>query len=507
MFDIFKIFDFLKKTFKRKDVIIILSIVALYFATRLTNLTLHPIFSDEGIYIHWAKVAWHDASWRFISLTDGKQPLQTWATIPFLKFFPDDMLLAGRLFATLGGFISLSGLFTLLHYLYGKKTAYWGSFLYILTPYFLFYERLALVDSYVTAGVIWIFFLSILMVRERRLETSLIFGALGGLFLLAKSSVQMFIGLSALAPILIFEKKFKSFFRNSLSYFILLGLGAVIANLIYNIQRLSPFMHYVAEKNLTFIMSFPEFLETPFKYFFHNLGYVPLYFSWESGFMLTLIALVGLVILAKRDFRLFTYLVLWIVAPYIVVSFFMKVLFPRYIIFFGGLSLIAAASAFHYLSDKWKKILFALFLMSVIYFDYTIIFAPAKIPFPEVDRGQYIEGWPAGWGIKEFMEEVRTESKSKPVIILAEGNFGMASDVLQVFLKREDEGKITVKGYWPLGEEQLRENIPLLEDNKVYVFFSHEDEFPANWPLVSYKTLTKPGNKSNFRIFELTSAE
>lgn len=503
MLDVFKIVTFLKKTFNRKDVLIIFLIILLFFATRLTNLTLHPIFSDEGIYIHWAKVAWHDASWRFISLTDGKQPLQTWATIPFLKFFPDNMLLAGRLFATLGGFITLSGVFSLFFYLFSKKTAYWGSFLYILTPYFLFYERLALVDSYVSAALIWIFFLSILMVKERRLETSLIFGAMGGLFLLAKSSVQMFIGLSALAPILIFEKKFKSFIKNSLNYFLLLGLGALIANLIYNIQRLSPFMHYVSQKNLTFIMSFQEFLQTPFKYFFHNLGHIPLYFAWESGFILTLIAVVGLVILFKRDFRLFAYLLLWIVAPYIVVSFFMKVLFPRYIIFFAGLSLIAAAAAFHYLSDKWKRILFVLFFVSVMYFDYAILFAPAKIPFPEVDRGQYIEGWPAGWGIKEFMEEARIESKSKPVIILAEGNFGMASDVLQVFLKREDEGKITVKGYWPLGEQQLRENIPLLENSAVYVFFSHEDEFPENWPLTPHKTLTKPGNKSEFRIFRL----
>lgn len=503
MFDIFRIFGAVGKDFKKRDVFGIVGIIALFFSTRLTNLTLHPIFSDEGIYIHWAKVAWHDAAWRFISLTDGKQPLQTWATIPFLKVFPDDMLLAGRLFAVAGGFITMLGVYCLLSYLYGKRSAFWGTLAYVLTPYFLFYERLALVDSYVSAGVIWIFFLSVVMVRERRLETSLIFGALGGLFLLAKSSVQMFIGLSALAPVLIFEKKIKNFLKGAVNYFILFILGAVIANLIYNIQRLSPFMHYVAEKNLTFIMSFSEFMQTPFKYFSHNLGFIPLYFSWESGFVLTAIALTGLVILAKRDFRLFLYLLAWIVAPYVVVSFFMKVLFPRYIIFFAGLSIIAAGAAFHYLSDKWRKFLFTLFLLSVVYFDYTIIFAPSAIPFPEVDRGQYIEGWPAGWGIKEFMDEVRAESKSRPVVILAEGNFGMASDVLEVFLKRGDEGKITIKGYWPLGESQLRENIPLLKDNDVYAFFSHEDEFPGSWPIAEYKTLTKPGNKSNFMIFRL----
>src|SRR3989304_1360065 len=90
-----------------------------------------PIFSDEGIYIRWARVAWHDASWRFISLTDGRQPLQTWGTIPFLKLFPNNALLAGRLFSVASGFVALIGIFSLLYLLFGKRTAIMGSFIYI----------------------------------------------------------------------------------------------------------------------------------------------------------------------------------------------------------------------------------------------------------------------------------------------------------------------------------------------------------------------------------------
>ena len=101
------------------------------------------------------------------------------------------------------------------------------------------------------------------------------------------------------------------------------------------------------------------------------------------------------------------------------------------------------------------------------------------------------------------MDFARVQSQTKPVVIIAEGNFGMAGDVLDVFLKRND--KITIKGYWPLSEEQLRENFPLLKDNYVYAFFSHQEEFPDSWPLKSFKILTKPGNKSTFRIFELVN--
>src|SRR3989338_9387720 len=104
MFDIISILSWAKKNLRRKDVVLIFLLVFLYLLTRLINLDQFPIFSDEGIYIRWAKVAWHDATWRFISLTDGKQPLQTWGTIPFLKLFPDNALLAGRLFSVITGF-------------------------------------------------------------------------------------------------------------------------------------------------------------------------------------------------------------------------------------------------------------------------------------------------------------------------------------------------------------------------------------------------------------------
>ncbi len=498
MFDVFKIFAFFKKTFTRKDVLLMIIIIALFFLTRLVNLDKFPIFSDEGIYIRWAKVAWHDASWRFISLTDGKQPLQTWGTIPFLKFFPDNALLAGRLFGVMGGFLSLVGFFVLTFYLFGKSASLLGSFLYVFTPYFLFYERMALVDSWVNAGFIWIFLLLIYLIKERRLSTSLILGLAGGFFLLAKSSVRIFLMLGVISPILIFQKNIKKLFQESVNFYFLLGISALIALVIYNIQRLSPFFHYVAQKNLTFIMSFDEFLKTPFQYFWNNLRYTPLYIFWEMGFVLGLIGLMGLIRLMGKDKKLGIYFLLWILLPFIAIVFFTKVLFPRYLIFFASIFLALAS---YYLSEKKKIIFFVLIFLSVFVLDFTMLFGYRYIPFPSVDRGQYIEGWPAGWGIKETMEFAREKSKEKPVVIIAEGNFGMAYDVLDVFLKPTD--KITLKGYWPLDEKQLYENQPLLKDSYVYVFFSHRDEFPDFWPIKLVKRIEKPGDQSDFHIFEL----
>ena len=151
MFDIIGSVKQILKHFSKKDILLLAALLIAFFVTRLIFLDGFPIFSDEAIYVRWAKIAWHDPSWRFISLTDGKQPLQTWGTIPFFKIFPHNLLLAGRLFAVSTGLFALIGVFVTLFYLFNKKAAYWGALFYVLTPYFLFYDRLALVDSGVNA--------------------------------------------------------------------------------------------------------------------------------------------------------------------------------------------------------------------------------------------------------------------------------------------------------------------------------------------------------------------
>ena len=241
------ILSFIRKHFEKKDILILLGILALFIATRLINLDKFPIFNDEGIYIQWAKTAWHDANWRFISLTDGKQPLQTWGTIPFLKLFPDNALFAGRLFSVSTGLVSLAGIFSLLLYLFNKKTAYMGVLLYIFTPFFLFYDRLALSDSGVNAGFIWILFFSVLLARTIRLDVALLFGIAGGIALLTKSSAQVFLLLGGLGPILFVSSFNKKNIYKTINFYFLFAITIAMSFIIYNVQRLSPFLHFVSE--------------------------------------------------------------------------------------------------------------------------------------------------------------------------------------------------------------------------------------------------------------------
>src|SRR5256885_11558868 len=101
--------DFLKKN---AWVFLAFGIFTLFFFTRFYNLLSLPIFTDEAIYVRWAQIAKNDATWRFISLTDGKQPLYVWIAMVLMKFIHDP-LLAGRTVSVIAGFFSMIGLFLL----------------------------------------------------------------------------------------------------------------------------------------------------------------------------------------------------------------------------------------------------------------------------------------------------------------------------------------------------------------------------------------------------------
>lgn len=505
MFDIYKVFSFLKEKFNRKDIFLGLCLVTLFFLSRIILLDKLPIFSDEGIYIHWARVAWHDASWRFISLTDGRQPIQTWGTIPFLKLFPQNLLFGGRMFSVAAGFASLVGIFSLLFYLFGKKTAFWGAFLYIFTPLFLFYDRIALADSAVNTGFIWILFFSILTIKTLRLDLALFFGLTAGMAMLTKSSVRLFIMLSAFAPILIWNKKFgKNIINKTINYFILFTLVFAIAIVLYNIQRLSPFMHYIEQKNNTFVMPISEFIKNPFGVILPNLKIIPHYVFSEMGWLTGFLGVIGLILILRNDLNLGLYFAIWLFAPYFAIAGLSRVIFPRYLIFLATLLTIFSAYFLSNLKSKIiKLILLIIFLSISAFYAYGFYFNPALIPFPEIDKGQYVEGETAGWGAKEIMEFARERSKEKQVVILAEGDFGLIGDVLNVFLK--DDDKINIRGFWPLDEKVLLNNQKELKENLVYVVFSQRKDFPTNWPIKLIKKYDKPGLRTAYYLFELTN--
>jgi 4-amino-4-deoxy-L-arabinose transferase-like glycosyltransferase len=121
------------------------------FILRVYDLTNLPIFGDEAIYIRWAQVMRAEPTLRFLPLSDGKQPLFMWSIIPLFKIFSDP-LFAGRFLSALSGIASLAGVFALSNLLFkSKKVALITSLIYAISPFSLFFDRLAMADAMLSA--------------------------------------------------------------------------------------------------------------------------------------------------------------------------------------------------------------------------------------------------------------------------------------------------------------------------------------------------------------------
>ena len=171
----------------REEILVLSVLITFYFLLRLPNLTLQPIFADEAIYIRWAQVMRAEPTLRFLPLSDGKTPLFMWAMIPLFKVFSDP-LFAGRFLSVISGLFTLLGVYFLAKKAFNAKTAFWASLLYVITPYTVFFDRMALVDSMLSAFTVWIIYFALWLVRSIRLDVAMILGYLLGSAVLTKTS-------------------------------------------------------------------------------------------------------------------------------------------------------------------------------------------------------------------------------------------------------------------------------------------------------------------------------
>lgn len=262
------ILGFIKKY--KLEIIIVSFIVVAYFFLRFSRIMSLPLFTDEAIYIRWSQIARYDASWRFISLTDGKQPSFVWLTMMAMRFVTDP-LLAGRIVSVFAGFFTMIGMYFVGKELFKK---HWigilSSFFYLIFPMALVYDRMALYDSLVGMLAVWSFFFSILLVKKVRLDIALILGMILGAGALTKSSLFFCIPLLFLTYIL-FDWSDKDWKRNLIKLFGLSIISASIAFVMYSLLRLSPFFHIINEKNSIFAYPLNEWIQHPFAYFLSNI--------------------------------------------------------------------------------------------------------------------------------------------------------------------------------------------------------------------------------------------
>lgn len=486
-------------------------LITLFLATRLYNILLIPLFTDEAIYLRWSQIASSDASWRFISLTDGKQPLFVWLTMVVMRFISDP-LLAGRLVSVGAGIATIIGLFLLTRELFKRLwLGFIASFVYLLFPMALVYDRMALYDSLVGTFTVWSLYLSILLVRKLRLDVALLLGMAIGGGLLTKSSGLFSIYLLPFTLLLFFDGHQRDRWIKFFKWLGLVIIAVVEAFAYQSVLRLSPFFHIIGEKNTVFIYSFAQWRSHPWEFFQGNfLGlwdWFIIYLTWPQIFLMALSFLVFLKFTKEKILLFF-----WFLIPFTTLALFGKVLYPRFIFFMILPLLPLVALALFKLFELIKnKLLFAvcclLLAVFVLRADFLILTNPARAPIPRLDLEQYLNGWPAGGGIKEVINLLNEKAQKQKIYVASEGTFGsLPTYAVEIYLG--DNKNVEKRGIWPLPKEIPTDLSEKAKVMPVYFIFNQTQKIPLEWQSLKLVTSYQKGiGDSYLSLYEIPATK
>ena len=446
-----------------------LLIITLFFALRLPNLTLQPIFADEAIYIRWAQVMRAEPTLRFLPLTDGKTPLFMWTLMPVLKLV-EDPLLAGRLLSVGTGFIILIGVFFLARRIFGTKVAFWSALIYAVTPYTVFFDRMALVDSMLAAFTIWSIYFGVWLLKSQHLDLAMILGFLMGGALLTKTPAM--VNLLAL-PVTVIAFQFKG--RKKLSLIKLLGCWVValgIALVVYNLLRLGPGFSAVSGRNGDYVFTLAELAGRPLDPFLPHWGDIKDFFPKLLTWPILIFGVIGVTRVIWTRNRSGLVILIWALIPLLLFMAFLKTFTARYLLISIPPLLIMCGYGVVILSELVSKglkvsrvsnglfhlvplVLFLLLVLPALYFDCLLLTDPAKANLPKNERRGYLEDWTAGYGFKELAQFFKEQAKVGPVVVGTEGSFGTLPDGLQIYL---DKDQVTILGGGSTVSPQLKES-------------------------------------------------
>jgi hypothetical protein len=485
-----------------------------YLVLRLIFLGRLPIFTDEAIYLRWAQIALHDSSWRFISLTDGKQPMYVWAAMILIKFIHDP-LIAGRLVSVATGFLTMIGLFALTLELFkNKRTAFLVAALYIAYPFAQVLDRMALYDSMVATFYVWALYVSVLLVRKARLDIAYTLGFIIGAGMLTKSSNIFSIYLMPFLLIL-FDFKQKLFKRKLINFVLLAVFAAAISEGLYAILRLSPLYSMVAIKNATFVYPLSEWIHHPFLYFFSNLSGLTswlLQYLTPSYIFLILIA----ILFVNKFFKEKVILLLYFALPFIALALFGKLIYPRHMFLMNVVLLPLVAWSLNFLlieSEKLfvkKKVLIKItqMILLVVVFAYplfvSVFFAvnPLRAPIADQDHGQYVNGWAAGWGVKESITFFENQAQTQKIFVATEGTFGLMPESMEMYMINNKN--ITIKGYWPVDIFPKEALAYAAKMPSYFVFYQPQHVvLPIDFPLKLVFEVRQGDTNNFYRVYKI----
>ncbi|MEP7200707.1 MAG: glycosyltransferase family 39 protein [Chloroflexota bacterium] len=427
----------------RREVAALIGLLWLYHASRLWNLTALPMFLDESLYLWWARV--------FRATGDLVQPIrETTILQPLLLGLmpaldggsPLGHLFTGRWLSVAAGSLTVVGIVLLGRTLGSAHSGLIAAWLYVLSPFALFYDRIILTDGPLTLFGVACLYLTWRVCRRGGWRNALALGLMLGFAMLTKVKGVFFI-LIPLTVILSMPNAWRNRPRwRELA--VAFGVFALLFGAMLILGGFAVQFEFVNKAGVTTDLAAQseQFIANVVTLWVWLTAYVP------GGLLIATVALgvVGMLHLRRYAIWLLGYALATLVF-YLVVS---RIWYPRYLLPIMPPLWLCAASGLTAVGEwmrNWPRarrwavgalgiVVFLLLLAPSVSFDRALVTDPLTAPLPDVERLQYVEGWPAGYGLAEVVALLKEQADaSADGIYVTRFTFpGLANEGLKLWL-------------------------------------------------------------------------
>jgi hypothetical protein len=400
-------------------------IVVSYAVSRFAGLTKLPIFIDEATFIEFAMRVWQGNP--LGQLADGKL-LHVWL-IALVVPWASDPLWAARAMTVLEGGLALYACFHIGARLYNRKAGLLCAALYVICPFTLFHDRMALADGLLSAFAALTLLWSIALVQDQKRRYAVLLGLAMAGAILSKIPGLLYL-LTPLCTVILLAKppRLRLVRQLALSYGIALALTVFpVVKFLLTTEHTS--RHSVIGKNSEeLIKQIAWNAQQAFEW---------LWFYWTPPVLIVgVVGLVFAIVKRKREHLLLGAISLLPILAFAVIS---KIWFARYLLpaTVPVLELVAGIMTGNNGAEDWSRRLrlpkFAqrlhalpsiLFLVVVGLFayriDWRLLTDPALTPFPPAEITQYVQIWPSGYGVAEaagYLRELAHLSEDGIIVV------------------------------------------------------------------------------------------
>ncbi|HEY3121948.1 MAG TPA: glycosyltransferase family 39 protein [Vicinamibacteria bacterium] len=386
-------------------------LLAVFFATRLVSLTELPIFLDESGHIRWA-----------IWISQGKKLEKPWQYGKGLPVFVNALvfpwahahyLWASRALTVLFGAATMLGTILLGRRLGGPAVGWLAGLFYIVCPYALLYDRLALTDPAMGTFAVFVALLSLRVAEGGPRRDGALLGLALALAVFAKALGAILFFAPLTAALLIAPARLRRPGTLATAYAVGLALTA------YALLR------YV-EVTATMRVAIGKEATGPLAHLADNLPtcWAWLRHYWTSGLIALGVIAVGRAVWQRSRPALF--LAVFIAVPILALAAVADIWFPRYLVFLTGPFVALAAWGAHGLWTALRirsspavaraaaAVGLALALLPAARLDLDVLRDPSRADLDDSDRWQYVIGWPSGYGGRDTIAYVHQERARHP---------------------------------------------------------------------------------------------